>query len=174
MSRNIVDAISNSKIYDWLVKIQKYIMLATTIIMLLVLSCVVVMRYVFHKDFFGYDEIVLISSFWMYFIGASYAMYEGTHVKADIFMKMFSDKTQSIIKVFAGTVQTALSMYVTFLAYQLIIRSLVTKGITTSYNIPFIVPQMSIFVGFALATFYLTLYTLKDLSVCINKFKIKG
>jgi len=51
-------------------------MLWTSIIMLSILGTVIFARYVLHADVFGYDEIVLIDSFWMYFIGASYAMYD--------------------------------------------------------------------------------------------------
>lgn len=65
-------------------------MLWTSIIMLSILGIVVFARYGLNADVFGYDEIVLVDSFWMYFIGASYAMYEGSHVKADILARLFS------------------------------------------------------------------------------------
>lgn len=177
MSTTFIENIMNSKAWNLLIKVQKIIMIITTAFMITILGIVVFTRYVFHVDFFGYDELVLISSFWMYFIGSSYAMYEGTHVKADIMSMLLSPRVQKILKAIAGIIQTSINLFVTFLSYELIKRSIETSPITPSYNIPFWVPQMSILVGFVLMSFYMVIYTIKDLQDCFADFnanKTKG
>ena len=44
----------------------------------------VLLRYVFHSDLYGYEEIVVIFAFWLYFIGGSYGSYTRTHITADV------------------------------------------------------------------------------------------
>ena len=170
MSTAFIENIISSKAWSLLIKIQKIIMILTTAFMITILGIVVFTRYVFHIDFFGYDELALISSFWMYLIGSSYAMYEGTHVKADIMSMLLSARTQKILKSIAGIIQTSINFFVTYLAYQLIKRSIETSPITPSYNIPFWIPQMSILVGFVLMSFYLVIYTIRDIQDCFADF----
>lgn len=154
-----------------LMKAQKFLMVAATIILLIILGIVVFMRYVFHKDFFGYDELAVICAYYMYFFGASYAMYEGTHVRADIIVNFFPVKVFCILKSAAGLIQTALSVYITYLAYKLCERTIAVKSITASYSISYAIPQAAIFMGFILMTFYMGIYTIMDVCDCGKKLR---
>lgn len=168
---NFIDLIIDSKLWNFLKILQRIIMLWTSIIMLTILGIVVVARYLFHADIFGYDEIVLIDSFWMYFIGASYAMYEEAHVKADILARMFSKHIQMLMKVLAGIVQTVINIIFNIFAFNMILRSIETWPVTSSWNIPFLFPQMSILIGFTLMSFYLAIYTFRDLGLYVRFVK---
>lgn len=143
-------------------------MLLTSLVMLMILGAVVVARYVFHMDIFGYDEIVLVDSFWMYFIGASYAMYEGGHIKADILSSLLKPRKRALMKVVAGIFQTLVNIIFNVFAYNLIVRSIKIWPVTSSWNIPFLIPQMALFLGFTLMSFYLIIYTAKDLNIYIG------
>ncbi|MEA4873369.1 MAG: hypothetical protein CVV54_07880 [Synergistetes bacterium HGW-Synergistetes-1] len=160
---NMITSIMKSKLWSLLIWIQRVIMLWTSIIMLSILGTVIFARYVLHADVFGYDEIVLIDSFWMYFIGASYAMYDGTHVKADILARLFSTHIQALMKVAAGIFQTGINIIFNVFALNMILRSIETQAVTSSWSIPFLFPQMSILIGFTLMSFYLLVYTLRDI-----------
>lgn len=166
-----VETVVNSKLWFLLIKAQRFIMLWTSIIMLSILGIVVFARYGLNADVFGYDEIVLVDSFWMYFIGASYAMYEGSHVKADILARLFSIRVQFLMKVLAGVCQTIVNIVFNIFALSMILRSIETWPVTSSWGIPFLIPQMSILVGFTLMTFYLSVYTLRDLCSYMNVLK---
>ena len=168
---NFVNSIMESKIWSLLIWVQRAIMLWTSIIMLSILGIVVIARYVLHADVFGYDEIVLIDSFWMYFIGASYAMYEKTHVKADILARLFSDHIQALMKVAAGIFQTAINIIFNVFALNMVLRSIETQAVTASWSIPFLFPQMSILISFTLMSFYLFIYTIKDLDSYITAMR---
>ena len=158
-----VDRIMQSKFWNLLLFVQRKVLLATSLIMIGILVGVVVMRYVLHADFFGYDELALVDSFWMYFIGASYAMYQKSHVKADIFANLFHKTGQLRLRIVSGFMQIALQLVFDVLAFNMIMRSLTTWPTTSSWRIPFIFPQLSIFIGFLLMTFYLVVYTWKDI-----------
>ena len=70
----VLDKLKASSLWKMLLIVQKFTLFITTCVMVGILGVVVLFRYVFKLDFFGYDEIVMISAFWMYFIGSSYAM----------------------------------------------------------------------------------------------------
>ncbi|MEL0615032.1 TRAP transporter small permease, partial [Marinomonas arenicola] len=42
-------------------------------------------RYVLGVSFHGLEELLVIGTFWMYFIGASYASHKGKHISAEVF-----------------------------------------------------------------------------------------
>lgn len=150
---------------------QKFIMVASTLLLLVILGIVVILRYTVHKDFFGYDEIAIMGAYYMYFIGASYAMYDGTHVKADIIVNYFPEKIRYILKAVAGTIQTLLSIYMTYLAYKLVSHSIEVHQITASYSLPYAIPQTAVLIGIALMTFYMGIYTIMDICDCAEKLK---
>ena len=50
----------------------------------------VVGRYIFHKNFFGMDDLLMIVMIFMYFLGSAFASYDEQQISADIltsFMK---------------------------------------------------------------------------------------
>lgn len=158
----LVDRILNSGIHRKCIVLQKAIMIVSTVIMLSLLTAVVFCRYLFHADIYGYDEFLLASAFWMYFIGATYAMYEGTHVKADIVGMMLSPKNRLRLKVVADVFQIIVSCVLTVLAFNLVARAVETWQVTACWDIPFLLYQLPIFIGFLMMTFYLVLELMKD------------
>lgn len=154
--------IMDSKFDRDLAKLQRIVMVITTSVMLSILAVVVGMRYVIHEDFFGYDEIVLADSFWMYFIGAAYAMRREEHIKADIFTHFVSKKSAAIMKLAADILQTSVNYAMIVLSFNFVLSNFRSWLITTLWEIPFFIPQLSILLSFILTAFYLTLYTLRD------------
>lgn len=132
-------------------------------IMLILLSLVVFFRYVFYADIYGYDEFLLVSAFWMYFFGATYSMYEGTHVKADIVGMLLSPRSRFRLKIVADVIQIAVSVILTILAFNLVRRAAETWQVSAVWNIPFLLYQLPIFLGFLMMTFYMILEMMKDI-----------
>jgi len=67
------------------------------------------------------------------------------------------------MKVAAGIFQTGINIIFNVFALNMILRSIETQAVTSSWNIPFLFPQMSILIGFTLMSFYLLVYTLRDI-----------
>ncbi|MDY2984914.1 MAG: TRAP transporter small permease [Synergistes jonesii] len=145
-----------------LLKIQGTIMFVTAAIMLAMLGAVVLARYAFHVDLYGYDEIILVDSFWMYFIGASYAMCKEEHIKADILASMMSKKMLAFTKIIAGVLQMAVNFVFIVLAYNMVSVSIETWTVSSLWNIPYFIPQISILLSFIVIGFYLTVFTIRD------------
>ena len=166
-----VNKIIGSNFDNNLAKIQKVILAFTTSVMLVILAIVVFMRYVLHEDFYGYNEIVLANSFWMYFIGAAFAMRREEHIKADILNNYVSKKCAAVMKVTADFLQTTINFGMVFLSYSLVAANFKNWAITPLWEIPFVVPQVSILISFVLMSFYLTIYMCRDYNDMIILFQ---
>jgi len=160
---NIIETIKKSLIWKFLEKIQQWLMIASSIFVVIIMCVVVVLRYVFRSDLYGIEEIVLIAAFWLYFIGSSYGVYDKSHVKADILPQMMSKKSQAFLSVIISLTVSALCILFTYWSIDMIGHCLKYMPRTTGLRIPIVVSQFSIFVGYFLMSFYSVIYFLEDL-----------
>ena len=159
---NGVKKILNSRFLKILSKIQRFILFVTNIALLLILGSVIIARDVFSTDFFGYDEIILISAMWLYFVGSAYGMKQEGHIKAEILALILPDHINRVLKVIVSFLETLISTIFTYFAFNLVYHSFTTWQITSAWGIPFFVPQSAILTGFILMTFYSGIYCVRD------------
>lgn len=157
-----VSALRNSRFWKVLVRIQEIILFSLSIGVLAVLGLVVLMRYVFHTDVFAFDEIVLVIAYWMYFLGSGYALYEGTHVKADVLEAFVPRRIKLALRSLVGLIQVVLGIIYIGWAWEMIVYSWTEMPKTIVWEIPIAFPQTSVFIGFILMTFYSLVYCLED------------
>ncbi|MCR5335004.1 MAG: TRAP transporter small permease subunit [Synergistes sp.] len=163
--------IMDSKFEKNLARLETIVMVITTVVMLTILAIVVGMRYVLHRDFYGYNEIVLADSFWMYFIGAAFAMRREEHIKADILKNFISKKSCAVMRLLADILQTTVNYAMVVLSYNLVASNYRAWTITPLWELPFFVPQISIFISFVLMAFYLTIYMIRDYNDLVVLFR---
>ena len=60
-------------------------------LLMVIITAATLMRYVFEMDLYGYEEWVKIFAFWLYFIGAGYGAFTGTHISADLVSSYLKD-----------------------------------------------------------------------------------
>jgi TRAP-type C4-dicarboxylate transport system permease small subunit len=159
----IIEAIKKSLMWRMLIAIQKWLMIASSIFVVLIMCAVVVLRYVFRSDLYGIEEIVIIAAFWLYFMGSSYGVYEKSHVKADILPQMMSEKNQAFLSVIINLIVAGLCILFTYWSIDMITHCLKYMPRTTGLRIPIVVSQFSIFVGYFLMSIYSVIYFLESL-----------
>jgi TRAP-type C4-dicarboxylate transport system permease small subunit len=93
--------VSKKNIFDKIcVGFFSVVIVVNSLIMTLMITCAALARYVFKFNFYGYDEIVVLVAFWMYFLGAGYGAYNNSHVSADIVDAYFPEcATRRILRV---------------------------------------------------------------------------
>lgn len=155
--------LKRSSPWQLLLRIQEYILFITTCAMVTILGLVVVCRYVLRVDFFGFDEIVMISAFWMYFIGSSYAMEKREHVKVDLLDRMLPLRGQRILRIFADVVQVLVALETMRLSIAYIINGINIWPTTSAWGIPLITSMCAVTVGFVLMAFYVVVQLLEDI-----------
>ena len=151
----------NTLFWKALLKVQEAVLAVCVIACVLILCAEVVLR-MFHKDLFGYEEIVVIFAMWMYFIGASYAMYQKSHINADMTSLIFGEKVQAVAKLIVSFITTAVAITLTIWAHSFFRWSLGKTATTTSLRIPLIYSQSALFFGYMLIAFYSLFYFIED------------
>lgn len=62
-----------------------------SMLLTVIISAATIMRYILEMDLYGYEEWVKIFAFWLYFMGAAYGAFAGTHVSADLVQSYLKD-----------------------------------------------------------------------------------
>ena len=156
------DRIQKTWAWDAALKFQRFLAALSTVIVVFELGIVVVCSYIFEINVLGYDEIILIGAYWMYFIGSSYATWEESHVSADVLSIFISEKTQKKLSLFSKFVQVLVGIPMVILSFDLVRWDIIIDPRTIDWNIPYLIPHMGIFAGFVMMLFYNFVYLLRD------------
>lgn len=125
------------------------LMLLSALFVVAAVAAGAVARYVFRKDIYGIEELTTIAAFWMYFMGAIYA----TKTRQQISAEMLSAFTSRPVILYCGAllqrlVTFALCLVFTWWGWVFFHWSLMNGGKTNLWQIPVIVGQSSVFIGF--------------------------
>lgn len=166
-----LDRLTNSFFWNALLSAQRIVLFLTTSVMVGILGMVVFRRYVLDTDFFGYGEIVMISAFWMYFIGSSYAMEKKEHVRADIIERVLPPKGKKILRIIADIIQTLVALELLRLSILYMINGFKIWPKTSAWHIPLMTSMSSITVGVAIMTLYVIVQLLTELVEPLDALK---
>ncbi len=159
-----LDRLKASSFWKVLLSIQKLTLFITTCVMVGILGVVVLFRYALKFDFFGFDEIVMISAFWMYFIGSSYAMEKREHVRADILERILPLKGKKTLRIISGMIQTLVAIEAMRLSISYIINGFKIWPTTSAWNLPMVTSMAAVTVGFVLMAFYVIVQFLEEIT----------
>jgi TRAP-type C4-dicarboxylate transport system permease small subunit len=149
-----------------MVKIQRtflfYLLLVLTAAMLLEIG----VRYFFNQSIFGLSDFIGYSSVWLYAVGASFATYEKSHIKAEFINAMVrSDRTRHGFRLIAALISAFMSAVFTKWSYELCVYSVQVGEKTQAYPVPKVIFQSSFLVGGILMTIY---FLWEALECCIS------
>lgn len=157
------------KFWDFLVGIQKVILVLASLSIIIGISTQVFFRYILEINLFGMEEIIVIFAFWLYFIGASYGTYERSHISADIVtVYIRNQRLKNLIRVIISLITLLLCLLFTYWAIDFFMWGIEQGARSTSLHIPMTIPQSSIFVGFILMSFYLIVHFINDVKELIR------
>lgn len=143
-----------------LLRFQRWVMFLSCAAIIIGLFAEVVCRYILKTSIFGMNELVLIPAIWMYFIGASYAAHQGSHISANVLqVYLRSERAKAVLRLAIAIISIVLGVIFTYWASFYVLDS-VRRGATTSiFDLPLVIPQSAVVVGFVL----MVLYTSVDL-----------
>jgi len=147
-----------------LIKLQKGILVFTSLSIVLLMTLVVILRYILQIDLFGVEDFLVIGAFWLYFIGGSYGSYDKSHIRADILeVYLKGSRLYDVINLIASTITTVVAIVFTKWGLDLFIWGIVRGAKSPSWGIPLYVPQSSLLIGFSLMTLYFVIYLIRDI-----------
>lgn len=127
----------------------------------IIYSCI--LRYIFHGNFYGSDEVILSFAFWLYFSGAMYGSYENSHIKADILMTMIKNlRVKDTFGLIAQLVNAVVNLILITWAANYFVWGIVKMPLTTALKIPLVIPQSAIFFGLLVMGFYHIYYLVQN------------
>ncbi len=152
-------------IYRWLLKLERILLIISSLLVTGIICAAVFMRYIMHDDLFAYDELVMVAAFWLYFVGAAYGSYEDSHIKADIIQILTPHfpRFAAYVRLTARTLEALLALCISYWAWSLMAWQLTFKGKTMGWGIPIAVPQSAIFIGFSLMSLYAIVHLIQSI-----------
>mgnify|MGYP000359122411 CR=1 FL=1 len=131
-------------IFRILKKMEEFVMIWSSLILMVLLVYTVFMRYIFNKDVLGMDELEVCVAFWLYFIASANCSNNGTQITADILnlvcrkspkIQRMINAVTSLLSACVGIVFTYLSFSFFDFAFQRSQRTLILRLPVTSYYI---------------------------------------
>lgn len=144
------------------VNLFSIICFAMSMLLMLIISAATVMRYVLQVDLYGYEEWVKIFAFWLYFIGAGFGAFAGTHVSADLVQSYLPESWLKRFLLFVRTVVTVgITLLFTWYGWDFFWFAFVGPlgtGVaipkTVAWRIPLWTAYLSIFLGLVFMSYY--------------------
>lgn len=138
-----------------LISAQRWIMFICCACVIIGLFAQVILRYVFETTMLGLSELILIPTLWMYFIGASYASAQRTHISAEILQSYIrNSRVKGVIRAIVAAISLAIGLVLSWWALLYVEHALARPKSTSVFEIPLITVQAAVLVGFVLMTFY--------------------
>jgi len=147
------------KLFDmtWVLlrKIENFIMITSTIILVALVLTQVVLRYIFKMPLMGVEELATMTGFWMYMMGAASGARERNHIRADLVHSvMKNERTYRKIQTFVTLVTFILACVMTNWCWNYVAWSIKSWERSPSLMIPMVYSQLSLLASAALMAFY--------------------
>jgi len=149
----------NNAVWIQFAKIQRTLIFILCIATTIIVGLACFLRYIFHMDLLAYTEYLLIVAFWLYMIGGTQGSYEKSHINADILSVYMKDGlAKDIINLLKLAASLILSAVFLSWALEFAIWSIQLGAKTPVLQIPRVMGECSIAVGYICITFYNFVY----------------
>ena len=143
------------RIWYGMVKVQRAVLIASSIFITLLVFGAVLMRYVFHYPGMEVEETATLVAFWLYFTGAIYGTYERTHIKTElIHLLLKQPRHYAVAKTTASFITLVLAGIMSYWGYTYFIWGIEKWARSPVLQLPMVYAQSSIFVGAVFMSFY--------------------
>jgi TRAP-type C4-dicarboxylate transport system permease small subunit len=151
-----------------IVSLQRWFLFYLFALLILAMMLELLVRFFLKQSIFGLSDFIGFSSVWLYAIGASYASYERSHIKAEfVNVIVKSDRWRHLFRFVAAAVSTLMSIVFTKWSWDLCVYSVSIGEVTQAYPVPKVIFQSSFFVGGIL----MAIYFLWEAIDCLDDFR---
>jgi TRAP-type C4-dicarboxylate transport system permease small subunit len=147
MKKFTMNPIEKSKWIKVILIPVKALMKITNLLIAVILFVSVILRFCFKTNIAGYEEILAVCAFWLYFMGSAYGSFENSHIRADMIEFIKNEKLKRILKLIALILVVVANVVVINWAYEFVAYSLIQGQISTSLDMPLWVVKGAILVG---------------------------
>ena len=166
-----LEAFQESKLWRGVYAVNGYLISFCGVALTCVIFAGVIMRYIFKRDFFGSEEIILLFAWGMYFLGGIGGSQEDSQIKADMVEVFCSNRfVVDLTKGIAKALESIVFFACTYMSILLLQTNFVKMPVTTGLKIPYVAAQLPIAIGFfgmAVFAVYWALYYISK--ACYNR-----
>ncbi|GAA2104682.1 MULTISPECIES: TRAP transporter small permease [Brevibacterium] len=138
-----------------LLAVQRWIMFLSCALIIVGLFSEVVLRYAFGTSILGMNELIVIPALWMYFIGASYASHQGSHISANVLqVYLRGERARAVLRLVIAVISLGLALVFTWWGVLYLVSSAERGGTTSVFGLPLLLSQSAVTCGFVLMTLY--------------------
>ena len=151
-----------------LVELQKFFLFYFFLLLVLGMMLDLLTRFFIGESIFALSDFIGFASVWLYAIGASFASYERSHIKAE-FLNVFvkSNRIRHFTRFIAASVSTVMSVVFAKWSWDLCVYSISVGEVTQAYPVPKVIFQSSFFFGAIL----MIIYFLWEAVSCFQDYK---
>ena len=120
-----------------MVGLQRFFLFYLFALLVMAMMLELLVRFFLKHSIFGLSDFIGFTSVWLYAIGASYASYERSHIKAEfINVIVKSDRLRHLARFVSAVVSTGMSVVFTKWSWDLCVYSVDIGEVTQAYPIP--------------------------------------
>lgn len=159
-------------IWNSLLKLQGWLLIVSSLLVVLAEGMTVIMRYFLKIDLFGIEEIIIIPAFWLYFIGASLGTYYNHHISAELVSEFVKNNYVRLwIRAFRSFVTTLICLIMFYWAMEFVLWSFSSGKTSSTWQIPEYIMHTSLFFGFLFMSMYFLVDLVKEIKELIVQYK---
>lgn len=148
--------------------IENWILTITGVAVCLLIFVSALMRYILKTDFYGSEELILFTAFWLYFIGSAVAAKKNTHINADMIgMFVHNEKVVEVFHIIKDIISLVMSVVATVWCYNYVVWSITMGAASNVFKLPVVIGQFPILISF----FLWTIYLIRDVIVGFKSLK---
>ena len=146
---------TGNRLIKVLEKLQENVIMILMIIIPLLVTTQVILRYVLHAPLMGIEELMLFPIIWLYMLGGANASRSRNHIQCGILtLYIKKEKSMAIFNLIKTLVSLLVSSWLTYWAYWFFTYSLRVWKSSDLLYIPMFLGESAIFIGLLLMTIY--------------------
>ena len=154
-------------LFAFLNRVERFMMLYSTLILMGLLCVTVFLRYVMNTDLYAIDEPEIGIAFWMYFMSSAHASNKKRQITADILGFMVkSERAKALLNMLTSLITATVTAIFAYWCISMVIFSIVQDQRTLVWRIPKATYNIAVLAGLAL----MSLYAFRDIYRSMKDF----
>ena len=135
--------------------VQDRVNLVLMIVIPVLVTIQVLLRYVFHLPLMGIEELLLFPAIWLYMLGGASASRDRAHIECGVLVLYIrKERTLAVFRLARTLVSLVISCWLTYWAFWFFSYSLRLWKLSDLLYLPMFFGESAIFIGLVLMTFY--------------------
>lgn len=136
-------------------RIQEAILLVLLILIPVLVTIQVILRYLLHLPLMGIEELLLFPTIWLYMLGGANASRERNHIECGVLVLYIrKEKSLALFKLIKTAIAVVVSFWLTYWAWWFFMYSLNTWKLSDLLYLPMFFGESAILLGLVLMTMF--------------------